>query len=120
MKKLLVMGVATLALLCSSCGISRSATSNSNLTQTEVQLTKKNFKVVGTVSGVSTQNYWLGIGGMSKKSMDETAISDMYKNANLKGSQVIINTNVSHKNKMILIYNQVKAVATGTVIEFTE
>lgn len=52
--------------------------------------------------------------------MDETAISDMYKNANLTGSQVIINTNVSHKNKMILIYNQVKAVATGTVIEFTE
>ena len=98
MKKFLVMGVATLALLCSSCGISRSATGNTNLTQTEVQLTKKNFKVVGTVSGESTQNYWLGIGGMSKKSMDESAISDMYKNANLKGSQAII---MGHKTKRL-------------------
>lgn len=44
MKKLLLMGVATLALLCSSCGISRSATSNSNLTQTEVQLAKKTLR----------------------------------------------------------------------------
>ena len=114
------MGVASLALLCSSCGISRSATSNSNLTQTEVQLTKKNFKVIGTVSGMSTQNYVFGIGGMSKRSMDESAISEMYRNANLKGSQAIINTNVSHKNKMILIYTQAKAIATGTVIEFTD
>lgn len=120
MKKLLLISAATLALLCSSCGLSRSATSNANLTQTEVQLTKKNFRVVGTVSGESTQNYWFGIGGMSQKSMDETAISDMYKNANLTGSQVIINTNVSHKSKMIFIYNQVKAIATGTIIEFTE
>ena len=120
MKKLLIMSVVALGLLCSSCGISRSATSNTNLTQTEVQLTKKNFRVVGTVSGESTQNYWLGIGCMAKKSMDETAISDMYKNANLTGSQAIINTNVSHKNKLILIYNQAKAIATGTIIEFTE
>lgn len=57
---------------------------------------------------------------MSKKSMDESAISDMYKNANLTGSQAIINTNVSHKNKLILIYTQTKAIATGTVIEFTD
>lgn len=120
MKKLLIMSVASLALLCSSCGLSRSATSNANLTQTQVQLTKKNFRVVRNVSGESTQNYVFGIGGMSRKSMDETAISDMYRNANLKGSQVIINTNVSHKSKMILIYNQVKAIATGTVIEFTD
>lgn len=120
MKKLFLMCAASLTLLCSSCGISRSATSNANLTQTEVQLSKKNFRVVKTVYGESTQNYFLGIGGMSKKSMDESAISDMYKNANLTGSQAIINTNVSHKNKLILIYTQAKAIATGTVIEFTD
>ncbi len=114
------MSAVALTLMCSSCGISRSATSNTNLTQTEVQLTKKNFKVIGTVTGESTQNYWLGIGGMSKKSMDESAISDMYQKANLKGSQAIINTNVSHKNKMVLIYTQAKAIATGTVIEFVD
>lgn len=47
-------------------------------------------------------------------------MSDMYKNANLTGSQAIINVNVSYKNKMIVIYNQAKAIATGTVIEFVD
>lgn len=120
MKKFLLTCTACFALLLTSCGISRQNTSNTNLTQTEVQLTKKNFKVIGTVSGCSTQNYWLGFGGMSRQSMYETAISDMYQNANLTGSQVIINTNVSYKNKFVLIYSQAKAIATGTIIEFTE
>lgn len=47
-------------------------------------------------------------------------MSEMYKNANLKGSQAIINVNVSYKNKYILIHNQSKAIATGTVIEFID
>ena len=29
-------------------------------------------------------------------------------------------TNVSYKNKFILIHNQAKAIATGTIIEFTD
>lgn len=119
MKKLLLTGFACLVLF-TGCGISRSSTSNSNLSQTQVQLTKNNFRVIGTVYGESTQDYWFGIGGMSYKSLYETAISDMYNNANLTGSQVIINTNVSHKNKFILIYTQAKAIATGTIIEFTD
>ncbi len=114
------MSVASLALLCSSCGISRSVTSNSNIVQTEVQLSKKNYKIIGTVSGESTQNYVFGIGGLSKKGLESAAMADMYKNANLTGSQAIINTNISMKNKMILIYTQAKATATGTIIEFTE
>lgn len=47
-------------------------------------------------------------------------MSEMYRNANLTGSQAIINVNVSYKNKFILIYNGAKAIATGTVIEFTD
>ena len=120
MKKFLFASVACLALLCTSCGVSRQATNNSNLTQTEVVLAKKNYKVIGQVSGVSSQNYWFGIGGLSKKSLGESAMSDMYKNANLKGYQAIINVNVSYKNKFILVYTGSKAIATGTVIEFTE
>lgn len=120
MKKLLISSVACLALLCTSCGVSRQATSNTNLTQTEVVLAKKNYKVVGMVKGESNQNYWFGIGGLSKKSLGESAMSDMYKNANLTGSQAIINVNVSYKNKFVLIYTGSKAIATGTVIEFTE
>lgn len=72
------------------------------------------------MSGESSQNYWFGIGGLSKKSLGESAMSEMYENANLTGAQAIININVSYKNKFILIYNGVKVKATGTVIEFTE
>jgi len=105
----------------SSCGLSREAASNENLQQTSVVLTKANYKVIGTVTGESEQNYWFGIGGMSKKSMTQSAISDMMKKADLMGgSRAIINVNVQYKSKWILIYNQMKAVATGTIIEFTE
>lgn len=120
MKKFLIGCVACLALLTTSCGISRQPMQNMALSQTEVVLSQKNYKVVKVVSGESTQNYWFGIGGMSKKSLEESAISDMYKNANLTGAQAIINVNVSHKNKLILIHNQAKALATGIVVEFVD
>ena len=120
MKQLLLLFTAVLCLLLSSCGMSREATSNSNLLQTQVVLEKKNYKVIGTVTGTSTQNYWFGIGGMSKKSMTESAMSDMMKKADLMGgSRAIINVNVQYKSKMVLIYNQMSAIATGTIIEFT-
>ncbi|MDE7409967.1 MAG: hypothetical protein K2N09_08085, partial [Muribaculaceae bacterium] len=120
MKKSLIASLAALAFLCTGCAFSREATLNNNVTQTEVVLAKKNFRVVGHVSGKSEQNYWFGIGGMSKKSLGESAMSSMYRNADLKDSQAIINTNVCYKNKIIFIYNQTKAIATGTIIEFTE
>lgn len=47
-------------------------------------------------------------------------MSEMYKNANLKDSQAIINVNVAYKNKFILVYSQSKAIATGTIVEFTK
>lgn len=113
-----MMAIAT---LCTSCGISRSATSNSNVAQTDVVLAKKNYKVIGTVSGESTQNYWFGIGGLSKKSLAQSAMSDMYKNADLMGkSRAVINVSVCYKNSFILIHSKCKAIATGTVIEFID
>lgn len=84
-------------------------------------LAKNNYKVLGTVTGESKQNYWFGIGGLSKKSLGQSAMSEMYKNADLDGkSRAVINVNVAYKNKFILIHNQAKAIATGTLIEFTE
>ncbi len=120
MKKLLLGSVLCLILLCTSCGFSREATSNLNSVQTEVVLAKKNYRVIGTVYGESSQNYVFGIGGLSKKSMKDAAVAEMYRNANLTGSQAIINTNVSYKNKLILIYTQSTCIASGTVIEFID
>lgn len=113
--------VACICLLTTSCGLSRQAATNTNLAQTDVVLAKKNYKVIGSVTGESTQNYWFGFGGLSKKSLGQAAMSDMYKNAGLEGkSRAVINVNVAYKNQFILIYSQAKAIATGTVIEFTE
>ena len=82
--------------------------------QTQVVLDKANYDVVGTASGECTQVYILGIGGLSKKSM-----SEMYKNANIKGSQAIINANVQYKASTVLgVYSKVTAIANGTIIEF--
>lgn len=121
MKKYLIICVACIALLCTSCGVQRSSTSNTNVTQTEVLLAKKNYKVIGTVRGESTQNYWFGIGGLSKKSVAQAAMSDMYNNADLTGkSRAVINVNIVHKNTFALIFCKNKAVATGTVIEFVD
>lgn len=121
MKKLILLCIVCLGILCSSCGVSRSSTSNQNVAQTEVVLAKKNYKVIGTVKGESTQNYWFGFGGLSKKSLGQAAMSDMYNNADLTGkSRAIINVNITYKNAFYLIHSKNKAIATGTVIEFTE
>jgi uncharacterized protein YbjQ (UPF0145 family) len=63
--------------------------------------------------------YIFGIGGMSQKSMSNSATSEMYKNANLRGAQAIINSNVNFKCTTVLgVYTKVTATATGTIIEF--
>lgn len=90
--------------------------------QTQVRLQEKNFKVVGVVKGEWSATYVLGIGGLSKQSLMNSAISDMYEKANLTGSQTIVNITsvVSVKQIVWGIYMQRTATVTGTVIEFTE
>lgn len=119
MKKLLFVLVAAMGLLMTSCGFHQEATANYNQLQTQVVLNQANYKVVGTVTGECTQTYIIGIGGMSKKSMTQSAMSEMYKNANLTGSQAIINANVQYKASTILgVYSTVTAIANGTIVEF--
>ncbi len=110
--------MAVLGMLMTSCGISQDATSNLNQIQTSVVLSQKNYRVVKTVSGESKQMYVLGFGGLSKKSLKESAMSDMMKNADLKDSQAIINANVQFKNQLYWLWGKRKAIANGTVIEF--
>ena len=112
--------------LFSSCGIATGL----NMTQypsyvpthTEVRLLEDNFKVVGLAKGEWSATYVFGIGGLSQKSLMNSAISDMYEKANLTGSQTIINVTTAVSTKHIVwgIYTQRTAVITGTIIEFTE
>ena len=122
MKKIFLFGVvAAISLLMTGCGFSKEAVSNQNQNQTSVVLSKNNYTIVKSVRGESTQTYVFGlIGGLSKKSLKESAMSEMVKNANLKGSQAIINVNVQYKNTISPIITQTTAIATGTIIEFTK
>ncbi len=125
MKTLRYIGMALLAVVLSvnlsSCGIMNDATSNQNLVQTNVILNQKNYKVISNVKGESKQCYVFGIGGLSKKSLRESAMSDMFQNADLKeGARAIINTNVQYKYQFYILWFKCKAIATGTIIEFTE
>ena len=111
--------------LFSSCGVAMGINGTSypnDPVQTQVRLQEKNFKVVGVVKGEWSATYVLGIGGLSKQSLMNSAISDMYEKANLTGSQTIVNITsvVSVKQIVWGIYMQRTATVTGTVIEFTE
>lgn len=106
----------------SGCALHQEAASNLNLSQTSVVLQKRNFKVVGSVSGQVTQTYALGfIGGMSKKTLRESALSEMYRKADLNGKpRAIVNVNVRYKYQYLILISKCRVVATGDIIEFTE
>jgi hypothetical protein len=108
--------------LFSSCGIA----SGLNMTQypsyvpthTEVRLLKDNFKVVGLAKGEWSATYVFGIGGLSKKALTNNAISEMYKNANLTGTQQIINITTTTSIEQWVVYTKKRAIARGYIIEF--
>lgn len=115
------LNIIALSILLSSCAFSREATNNENLLQTSVVLNQKNYKVVGYANGISEQTYVLGIGGLSAKSLKESAMSEMLNKADLYGkARAIVNVNVQFKNQYFLLWSKKKAIATGTIIEFTK
>ena len=121
MKKLLVFALVLGSLLFTSCATHMLSVSHNNLSQTETVLTQKNFKVVGQVQGEASATYILGIGGLSKKALNANAIAEMYENANLTGSQTIINVYVKKTVGGVMpFYTKNTHIASGTIIEFTE
>lgn len=122
MKKFLIIGLTLLsAIMLSSCTTSSESTANHNNLETQVQLAQNNYRVIGQVRGESKQFYVMGIGGMSPKSLSQSAISDMFNNADLKsGARAIVNVYVTYKNGLYPLCGSRKAIATGTLIEFTK
>ena len=105
-----------------SCGITTENFKNSNQWSTEVKLNSDNYRIVKQIKGEAQATYVFGIGGMSKRALTESAISNMLDNAQLTGSQAIINTTyyVNTKNVLPPIYIKRTAYATAYVIEFTD
>lgn len=121
MKKAFLPAVMAACLMLSGCAVHQEAAFNMNQQQTSVVLNQKNFEVVRQVRGSVTNTYALGfIGGISKKTLHASAMSELNKNADLKGAEALINTNVQYKYKHYVLWTEVTVIATGTVVRFTD
>ncbi len=120
MKRLLskVAGIIAVGFLLTSCGFSHNLTSNANLNQTNVVLSQKNFHVVKTVHAEVTATYVFGIGGLGQKALQNNAVAELTRKADLKGSQALVNVTVKNTSKMIFFVQKATLYAEGTVIEF--
>jgi hypothetical protein len=118
----IIFGLLILAISLNSCGINMALFTNKNSTITYVELSKKNFKVLGRVTGTATATYYLGFGGMKNKDLINMATADMVAKANLTGtSKALINTTTDiHKGGLPFLYHQITVTVSAQVIEFTE
>lgn len=116
-----ILAILIISVLVTSCGIQHAFVLNTTGNVTNVELNKKNFKVVGKVSGSSTANYIFGIGGINKKALIENAKSEMLLNANLEGAaRAIVNVTIEEDFRFYLVYFKRTVKVSGHVIEFTE
>ncbi len=116
-KSFLVLSV----LLITGCGVSNFNHSNIGESRTNVHLDNANFIDIRQVTGKATSTYILGIGGLSAKVATETAIADMFKNAELTDSQTIVNIHVNtHIGTVLGIFTRITHTATGQIIQFVE
>jgi hypothetical protein len=111
-----------IVVLLSSCAAFNPNVSSSNVNHTQVNLSQANFKVVNRVEGSSSATYILGIGGLAKKGLVASARKEMYQDANLKGSQIIINEHTEWKVSNIIpyVWGRIVVTTSGHVIEFTK
>ena len=102
-------------------GVNNSSASNSSAVLTNVELSKNNFKVIGSVKG-SASNWWIFLifGGMKKNILGQ-AHQQMLAEAKLEGtSKAVINVTYDwHKMFVLIFFGKSTVTAHGTVIEFT-
>ena len=106
------VGIAFLFALLTGCSTARYNTSNHLNTETQIVLSEANYKIIKQVTGYAETTKVFGIGGLSRRACEANAYADMVANANLQGSQAIIN---------VLPIVWIRTVtAKGYVIEFTK
>ena len=112
--------MATVAsLLLTGCGMPMFNALNATGTQTHVNLSDSNFRIVKSIEGSSSATYVLGIGGLSQQSQQQNAVGNMLKNANLKPNQTITNVYIkTHVSTFLGLIVRVTYSATGQVVEF--
>ena len=83
-------------------------------------LSQPNFTYVQrNVQGSSTATYFLGIGGLGKETLVNSAKMNMMDVALLKDNQALVNTTVNFKNSVYLgLLVTVTCTVTADVVEF--
>ena len=121
MRKFFMVAIVLVAILFVGCGHSFYPTDNHNFVTTNVNLSDDNFRVVGIAEGKASATYVLGIGGLSKRALRSNAYTEMIKNANLVGSQMVVNATIEQKIRGFFPFVVVTAVKyQGVVIEFND
>ena len=118
MKAIKFFLITMVAVLLASCAGMNTTAYQNDPVETKVVLSKANYTIVKEVEGEWSATYVFGIGGLSKKALTNNAISEMYKNANLTGTQQIINITTTTSIEQWVVYTKKRAIARGYIIEF--
>jgi hypothetical protein len=78
-----------------------------------------NFKYIKSVLGSHSESYFLGLGGDTKGvGLNNTALNELKKEANLKSNQTLTNIAYDNKKTYSLFWMHNKVFITADVIEF--
>lgn len=107
--------VLFLAVVFSSC-----ATLHTGYMNDSVALSQPNFSYIQrNVQGVSTATYFLGIGGLSKETLVNSAKMNLMDIALLKDNQALVNTTVNFANSYYLgLVIKITCTVTADVVQF--
>lgn len=123
MKPILIIVVLILtSFFLDGCGIHTAFVGNMAGHMTNVELARKNFKVVDRISGSSTATYIMGVGGLSHKALIEKAKADMFTRHDLTGSaKAVVNVTVEeHITAYLFFYVKRTVTVNAHVVEFTD
>ncbi len=124
MRNLFLILLLSSVLLFSSCGVNNALVINQNMNQTEVQLSRSNFRVLDRVSGTADVTYILAIGGSRKRQLYATAHAAMLEAADLKGgngSRALTNMMTEeHFGGLPPFYVKRTVTVSAHVVEFTQ
>lgn len=119
MNKKIVFGLL-IAVAFSVCSCSVTTGTLGNSTQSQIVLKGNNFKVLESVTGQASSEYWFLI-GTSKQNLTDRARRDMIEKANMAGSsKAIINVTVDMESKFFLFWSKKTVYVSGDVILFTD
>jgi hypothetical protein len=119
--RLLLPAFVAAILVLPGCAIHDGLTNNINQVLTNVELGEDNYKVVEYVTGYAEARYIVGIGGNKKRTLIESAKSEMYNKANLIGSpKAVINQTVETRYSFFPFFQKIEVTVSGHVIEFVD